>query len=176
MEDNNKFHETLEVLNQIDAREGLPEEIFLAVSTLVPIVNVDLLISDEKGRILLSWRDDNCFGKGWHIPGGCIRFMETMEERIQKTAMQELGTNVIFDSEPLAVKDVIIKYYRESAENQKYRAHHLAILYKCSLPAGFLVENGMLRENDAGYLKWFEKLPDDLLPVHDVYLDILKNI
>ena len=93
---------------KIDGREGLEEEIFIAVSTIIPIVNVDLLILDSQNHILLSWRDDVYFGKGWHLPGGCIRYKETMAQRIQKTAMNEIGTRVIAASEPIAVKDVII--------------------------------------------------------------------
>ena len=91
-------------LQSIDARNGMPEEVFLAISTLMPIPNVDLLIRDESGRILLSWRDDMYFGKGWHIPGGCIRFKETMLERVKETAILELHTEVEINPIPLAVR------------------------------------------------------------------------
>jgi hypothetical protein len=53
----------------LDPRSGLPEELFLFVSRLVPMVNVDLFISDDQGRVLLTWRDDEIFGAGWHVPG-----------------------------------------------------------------------------------------------------------
>ena len=66
MKDNQNI---LEQFMKIDGREGLEEEIFIAVSTIIPIVNVDLLILDSQNHILLSWRDDVYFGKGWHIPG-----------------------------------------------------------------------------------------------------------
>lgn len=50
-----------------DPSQGLPEEVFLFLSRMTPIVNVDLLIKDEKGRTLLSWRDDIHSGTGWHV-------------------------------------------------------------------------------------------------------------
>ncbi|MEI7983545.1 MAG: NUDIX hydrolase, partial [Bacteroidota bacterium] len=60
MNDSKKIQDTIEILNkQIpDPRLGLPEEVFLFISRLTPMVNVDLLIKDKKGLALLSWRDD----------------------------------------------------------------------------------------------------------------------
>ena len=53
-----------------DPHRGLPEELFLFVSRITPLVNVDLLIQDDRGHTLLTWRDDEFHGAGWHVPGG----------------------------------------------------------------------------------------------------------
>ena len=37
---------------------GLPEALFLLVSRLTPLVNVDLLVQDEGLGTLLTWRAD----------------------------------------------------------------------------------------------------------------------
>ena len=63
---------------------GLPDELFYYISRITPLVNVDLLIKDESERTLLSWRDDQYCGKGWHVPGGIVRFKETMETMVKK--------------------------------------------------------------------------------------------
>ena len=81
----------------IDPRNGLPEELFNLATTLIPFSNVDLFVTDENGRLLLSWRDDDLFGKGWHIPGGCVRMHETLNYRIQQTAVNEIGCEVTYD-------------------------------------------------------------------------------
>lgn len=159
---------------KIDASKGLPEELFLLVSALTPIPNVDLLIQDIEGRILLSWRDDEYYGKGWHIPGGCIRFGEKIEDRIQKTAIEEIGCNVEFQKEPLAIKDVIV-YPNHALVNPNIRGHNITILYKCVLPKTYCIDNQDKIESDRGYLKWFNKIPNDLLKVHDVYKEIFEN-
>jgi colanic acid biosynthesis protein WcaH len=65
---------------------GLPDELFYYISKTTPLVNVDLLIKDEKGRTLLSWRNDQYCGRGWHIPGGIVRLKETLEARVKKVA------------------------------------------------------------------------------------------
>ena len=70
--------------NVPDPRVGLSRELFLLVSRLTPLVNVDLLVKDEAGRVLLSWRDDQYAGQGWHVPGGILRYKETLLERVDK--------------------------------------------------------------------------------------------
>ena len=58
-----------------DPQEGLPEVVFLFVTRHTPMINVDLLIRDAEGRVLLTWRDDGYeHSPGWHIPGGIIRY------------------------------------------------------------------------------------------------------
>lgn len=168
-----KHNDIVSSFDKIDARNGLPEEIFLAVSCLVPIANIDLLIMNEKNQILLSWRNDIYFGTGWHLPGGCIRFKETMSERIQKTALEEIGTEVIYDGSPIAIKDVIID---KEGIDRKVRAHHLAVLYLCSLPNKTNINNNNLHERDAGFLKWFTKNPKEIITVHECYFDIFKKM
>lgn len=167
-----EYDNILQQFMEIDGREGLAEEIFIAISTIIPIVNIDLMILDSQNRILLSWRDDEYFGKGWHLPGGCIRYKETMAERIQKTALNEIGTTVITDLEPIAVRDVIMG---KDDERVRKRAHHLAVLYKCRLPDQFNIDNLGKSENTPGYLQWFERIPKDILQVHNVYQDTFKQ-
>lgn len=160
----------LQELVELDARQGLPEELFLAISSLIPIANVDLFIRNDANQILLSWRDDPFYGKGWHIPGGCIRFKETMEDRIKKVAKSELNCEVQINEVPIAVRDVIIE--KDSCE-PKIRAHNLAVMFECFIEHD--IDNGNKKENEAGYLKWFSKIPDNILKVHECYQDIFEK-
>ena len=137
---------------------GLPEEIFLFITRLTPMVNVDLLIKNEKGQTLLSWRNDKGYKQGWHIPGGIVRFKETLEKRIKKVAETEIGTTVKFDPDPIAVNQVIINY--------KNRGNFISFLYKCFLPAKFISKNAGLVPKDNGYLKWHQTCPKNLIKVH----------
>ena len=73
------------IINQIESSienpsNGLPEDIFLLISRLTPLINVDLLIKNEQNHTLLTWRDDGYYPPGWHVPGGIIRFKETIAE------------------------------------------------------------------------------------------------
>lgn len=145
-----------------DPSKGLPEEIFYFISRITPMVNVDLLIKDEKGRTLLSWRNDRDCGKGWHLPGGIVRFKEPLETRIKKVAESEVGANIDFNPTPLSINQIIYP-------KRKIRAHFISFLYKCSLSSTFVPQNRELSIKDNGYLKWHDCCPDNLLKVHEIY-------
>lgn len=144
-----------------DPTKGLLEEVFLLVTRITPMINVDLLIKDENNRTLLSWRNDVFHQPGWHVPGGIIRYKETFETRIKKVAEIEIGTVAKFDPVPIALNQIILE--------QKNRGHFISLLYKCFVPSTFVPENKGLSENDAGYLKWHKFCPDNLLKVQDIY-------
>ena len=161
--------------NNIDPTKGLGDELFMAVSTLVPIVNVDLLVYNDKGQFLLTWRDDPHCGQGWHVPGGCIRFKETCEGRIRKVAQKELGiTNIQYDKEPIKVFE-IISHGQRNIENQNERAHFITLVYKCYAPSVFSIDNQTIKEGEVGYMKWFDHLPDSLLSIQSCYRTLLAN-
>jgi len=88
------------------ARKGLPEPVFLLTSSLTPMLNVDLLICNEQGQTLLTWRHDAFYGPGWHVPGGIIRFKERFEDRIAAVARGELGVEVEADPQPLNIQQI----------------------------------------------------------------------
>lgn len=47
-----------------DPSLGLPEEVFRFASSIVPMINVDLLIKNKQGQTLLTWREDESFPPG----------------------------------------------------------------------------------------------------------------
>ncbi len=145
----------------------LPEEIFLFISRMTPLINVDLLIKDENGRTLLSWRDDEYAGTGWHVPGGIIRVKETIRKRLGKVAETEIGAKVKFDFKPLAINETIFK--------RRPLGHFVSFLFKGYLPSSFIPQNKGLKETDAGYLKWHKFCPGNLLKSHGIYKDYIEN-
>ncbi len=154
--------ELTSLINQIEkelgnANNGLPEELFLFLSRINPLVNVDLLIQDKRKRTLLTWREDSHYGPGWHIPGGIIRYKESAENRIKEVSRLELGAEVEFDSSPIFVMQSIEK-------GKSDRAHFISLLYRCRLrgePDEELKANG-----DAplpGQWAWHSCYPENLI-------------
>ena len=143
---------------------GLPDEVFRLVTKLTPMINVDLLIKNDAGEILLTWRVDPLCASGWHIPGGIIRFQEPIEHRIHAVAQSELHTDVIFEAEPLKVTEFILP-------NQAYRNHFISLLYRCRL-SGTIPDalhcNDLQHPNNGEY-DWFSSPPEKLLKVHWKY-------
>ena len=150
----------------INPVNGMPIDLFEFSTTLLPFVNVDLIISNDKNQLLLSWRNDNHYGAGWQIPGGIIRMMETIEDRIQKTALREIGCKVEYERDPIAIHENIIRTPRDGLNNQLERAHNIALIYRCRVPSDYIIDNSGRSESDEGFLRWFDKIPDNLLECH----------
>nr|WP_320132877.1 NUDIX domain-containing protein [uncultured Holophaga sp.] len=160
----------LEALESLvpDARKGLPEEVFLLLTRLTPMINVDLLIRDGEGRSLLTWRADTYYPAGWHVPGGIIRYKETAAQRLHAVAHLELGARIRFESEPLAIREVI------QAE-RKNRGHFISMLYACTLetpPDPAREWHG--GEPLHGEWAWHQGCPERLLEVHGMYRPFLR--
>ena len=148
-----------------DPRQGLPEEVFLFVSRIAPLINVDLLIQDDAGRTLLTWRDDASFGQGWHIPGGIIRYQQTTADSVRDCARRELGADVTFDAEPLLVSETI--------RPCRDRGHFISLLYRCRLTT---TPDPALRWEShpkAGGWHWHRTCPPDLLKAQTQYARFL---
>jgi ADP-ribose pyrophosphatase YjhB (NUDIX family) len=137
---------------------GLPEELFRFFTRFVPIINVDLLIQDDRHQTLLTWRHDQFYGPGWHVPGGIIRYKETPEARIRATARLELAAEVDFAPQPITVEQWIEPERRD-------RGHFISLLYRCRLltgPAPNLRFHGGPPTN--GQWAWHECCPPNLIP------------
>ena len=146
-----------------DPRQGLGTEIFHFVSSLTPMVNVDLLIKDEIGNTLLTWRSDRYYGPGWHLPGGVVRFKEDPTVRIPKVAFSELGCEVVFEDAPLTVRSQI-------TEKRDVRGHFISLLYSCRIVTPLdPAKKAIGAEPENGQWCWHRRSPDNLLPVHESF-------
>jgi colanic acid biosynthesis protein WcaH len=147
---------------QGDPRRGLPEDVFLFVSRIVPLVNVDLLIQDDRSRTLLTWRDDEFFGPGWHVPGGIIRYKESAADRIRNCARDELGADVACDPAPLLVSETI--------RAQSTRGHSVSMLFRCRLlTAPDDARSAASDPPSPGQWRWHNRCPPDLLEAQRPY-------
>ena len=143
--------------------KGLPEEVFLFATEITPMVNVDLLIRDADGNVLLSWRDDPIDKTGWHIPGGIVRVKETFEERIQQVGILEIGCpSILFDPKPLEIVPILLP-------ERKQRCHFISFVYSCHLPERFVIDNGPKKPHDKGYLQWHRTFPSDMISPQNFY-------
>ena len=139
-----------------DSKKGLPEEVFYFISKLTPLVNVDLLIKNEEGETLLTWRHDKFYGPAWHIPGGIIRFREKFETRIQKVAMSELGADIIHEEHPMAMRQLF-------AKGRDIRGHFISHLFLCKLKSLPTKNQFLEGEPEAGQWSWHKEAPQNML-------------
>ncbi len=158
----------------IRPEEGLGTEIFQFISSLTPIVNVDLLLLNDCGEVLLSWRDDAYCGQGWHIPGGCVRLLETLDKRIHLTALNELGFDVDYDPAPILISEDIAGRRITEYPNME-RAHFISLLFRC-----YAKDSGAPKNldylNAPSQWRWFREIPDSFLDVQSFYKSYLSEV
>lgn len=170
-------------LEHITPENGLGEELFLFASTLMPVINVDLIVTNSNQEVLLSWRNDPHCGAGWHIPGGCLRLGEHLQDRLDKTAENEFGSCVKRHTEPLKLFEIFSTQNRTGISDQRERSHFITIVYGCELAdlnevdkrwyQGSLLETQKIQD---GQLRWFKELPENLLEVQSCYVDAWDDI
>ena len=154
-----------QVENKIKSPEkGLDEKLFLFLTRLTPIINVDLLIKDFKNqKTLLSWRKKGeVYNPGWHIPGGIIRFKETMIDRVNEVAKIELNTKVKIYPGPIKISEIFLK--------QKNRSHFISLLFLCELKKKVSDKNMKKLK-----LKWFKATPKNIIKPHKIYNNLINE-
>jgi ADP-ribose pyrophosphatase YjhB (NUDIX family) len=145
-----------------DPRRGLPEDVFRFASRVTPLINVDLLITDARSRTLLTWRDDEFYGPGWHVPGGIIRYKESAADRIRACARAELGADVSCEPAPLLVL--------EDSAGPDTRGHHISLLFRCRLSSPPDEDRRALSDPPShGQWRWHERCTPDLIEAQGSY-------
>lgn len=163
---NNKF-EYLDRLikEELQPENGLPQDVFNFVASVTPMINVDLLVRDDDGKVLLAWRDDKYSGYRWHIPGGIIRFKESIEHRIHQVALNELKTDISWNGKILDINEIITP--------QQERGHFISLLVECKPDYEKIKITNNLNLIKEGDLSWFEKCPENFIecqyPIYSKY-------
>jgi len=152
--------------------KGVGEELFLFLSTMVPIINVDVLVVSPQREVLLSWRSDTHCGCVWHLHGGCIRFQESIESCLHRTAVTEFGSDVsIFKL--MGIHEGIAD--KSNLKNPKERSHFISLLYQCELKDEVMLRNLDAKEI-AGHLAWLADIPSNFLEIQWFYFDTLRTV
>jgi len=168
-----EIREAAALIDQLvpDAQSGLPDDIFYLVSRLTPLINVDLLIVNAANEKLLTWREDRFYGPGWHIPGGIIRFKESIEQRIIKVAQHELNTTVNFDPTPVVITEIMNNH-------RDIRGHFISMCFKCQLTQSLLETERAysIVEAKAGQWHWFNTMPDNIIEPHQRFKALFNSM
>ena len=145
-------------------RKGLPEDIFRFVSGLTPLVCVDLLIRNKSNEILLTWREDEFYGPGWHFPGGIVRFKEKFRDRIKKVALTELGVKIKSNNYPRMIHEAM-------HPARDIRGHFICLLFDVALVSKLDLKKKAKSESHLkdGSWKWHFDFPKKIIKQHEVY-------
>ena len=151
----------------------LPLDLFLLVSRLVPLFTVDLWILREDGAVLLTWREDEFFGRGWHVPGSALRLGETTQHRLRECGREELGAEIEAEGLPFDLMEEIQPHVQEGSDPQaRDRAHNVSAAYRCRLlttPDPARAYDPASGAPQPGQWAWHARCPEELLAVHRCY-------
>jgi len=103
-----------------------------------PLVAVGAVIFDNEGKVLLVKRKHAPNKGNWAIPGGKVKYGETLEEAIRREMKEETNLDINV-KEPLAIVEII-----------KEGFHYVIIDFICEIAGGELRAG-----SDAGEAKFF---------------------
>lgn len=126
---------------------SLSQKEFDHIVKLVPFVACELVIMNTEKEFLLMWRDDKHY-KGWHFPGGLLRYKESFRDRIRYVAQEELGVRI--------KKAEFIDVYNYLDDP---RGHTVALIFLCTTD----------QKPKGG--KFFKKIPRNTLKHYREYVE-----
>ena len=85
----------------------IPENIYSQIVSLMPIPCVDLLVEDERGRILLIKRANEPAKGHWWFPGGRVHYLEKRMQAAKRKLKEECGLEV-FQMKEMGTYDILL--------------------------------------------------------------------
>jgi len=108
--------------------------IFQQVVEATPLVSIDLVVRDAKGRVLLGLRRNRPAREFWFVPGGRVLKNERLDEAFLRLTFDELGRPLMRSSAtPLGVFEHI---YLDSIFGENIGTHYVVLGYLIDLPEG----------------------------------------
>ena len=160
--------EVIKLLGHINAQEGLGTGLYEAVSRLTPSISVEAVVKNsDASKTLLIWRNDELYGPGWHLPGGVLRFKETLKDRLLKTLKRKLGIDKADITGPLGFHEIF-------NEKRDVRGHFISFVFEV-IPHDPPSEKKQSGVNPShGCWRWFETCPPNLIVNQAAFRKYLK--
>lgn len=141
----------------------LPQEEYDFVVERVPRLCVDLAVMN-RGEILLSRRAIKPYENLWHLPGGRLLFMESLDQAIRRIATKECGLEVLKGKllGTVETDDTLV-----GSDGTERPRHSVSVVYRIEVTGGTLRGDSQSSE-----LKYFSRLPplEEMHPFHGPFL------
>jgi ADP-ribose pyrophosphatase YjhB (NUDIX family) len=138
-------------------KHPLSQEEFNDVYSKVPRLAVEIVIINAKNSVYLTKRAiEPCKGQ-WHLPGGTVRFGETMIDAVIRIARRELNISV--------TKAINVGYIEYPSHFEKGMDSPVGIVFEVKSYNGSLQKNEEASNSD-----WFNTIPAGMHADQDVFL------
>lgn len=128
---------------------------FLTVVRLAPLVSLDLVVLDPRGRVLVGLRSNRPAEGYWFVPGGRIQKDERLDAAFRRLTGEELGRPLsLSDASPLGVYEHL--YEDNFAGEPGVSTHYVVIAHRIELDLDLAALPG------AQHARWRWMHPDAL--------------
>ncbi|MFW8590331.1 GDP-mannose mannosyl hydrolase [Glaciecola sp. 2405UD65-10] len=138
----------------------LNKDMFEMVVASTPLVSIDLLVRDAKGRILLGKRVNRPAKGSWFVPGGRVLKDETLEQAFIRLLDVELGIG----QTKACFKGIYEHFYEENFSEKSFTTHYVVMAYEIM----FTAEMSVLPIAQHNDYRWFSAT--ELLNHSDVHI------
>ncbi len=139
-----------------DDNAFLPDLAFRAFHKVVPWPAVEVLIHDDDGRFVLTYRNDDFIG--WHIPGGFMRIDETFQAACDRHVRKEKVADAVSDLRLIAAHTWL--------KGEHPYGHNVSLVIACKA-VGKVAESelvrwckdipsGIIKEQHPQFLRYFQ--------------------
>jgi colanic acid biosynthesis protein WcaH len=105
---------------------------FAEVVKKTPLVSIDLIVNDDRGRILLGLRKNEPAKGYWFVPGGRILKDERIPQGFERITRNELGIRLPYeDAKFLGVFEHL--YPNNFTENQNFSTHYVVLAHRIEI-------------------------------------------
>ena len=128
----------------------LPLKTFKTIIENTPLVSIDFVVYNQKGEILLGYRNNRPAQGYWFVPGGRIQKDESMSVAFKRLTLNELGTE--FGLEQAEFIGPFEHFYTDNVSGDDFSTHYIALGYRLVVDAALLV---LPKEQHSQY-SWME--------------------
>jgi ADP-ribose pyrophosphatase YjhB (NUDIX family) len=127
----------------------LPRGQYLEIFRKVPRLTVEVVACSESGVLLVRRTSGPCKGL-WNVPGGTVRFAESLTDAVHRVALDEIGSDVVIDC--------FLGYIEYPSHARQGLDWPVGMAFCTHLvPPGV---DGLSTVRDG--VEWFEQLPDEM--------------
>ena len=137
----------------------LTDDEYKFIFSRVPRLCLDFIIVKD-GKILLSKRVIEPYAGYWHLPGGMVRFGESIKEASERIIKTELGVNLLDE------RLVGFMEFPDEINRNGVHIHSISLAFLTKLADGKM--NGSEQSEE---VELFESLPEKTHPIHGKFLE-----
>lgn len=134
-------------------KQFIEPRLYRKISSRVPIICVDMIVTDERGRYLLVRRKNHPLRGQWWVVGGRVLLGEHPEDAAHRKVFEEVGRH--------AVGVRFAGYLSDTFERNRFErceCHTISVVFKCAIEYGAI----KLDSQSSNY-KWADALPERFL-------------